>query len=490
MQSAWQDMDGQFVVSTASAPLAAGAVRHFLTSVVLDVFGDPPVVGVVDRSGRAIGLLIGTVIDCERRTVVRGRLRLDAELDGQSLDALVEDHIYALCGSFIFVLDCVGQRRIYLDASGSKPCVYDPATKRAASSAMVLLDERQYWDRLQRQLYEEFETGAAGWFTADLTAHSGLKRLVCNHYLDLRTWEVRRHWPLEPIAETRDPAAAIDGLMHRVGAAVEAMVEAGEVTLALTAGLDSRLVLASSRAVVDRVGFVTVAAPPAKLDVACARELARRHGLRHGILPYRKASDDQVQVWQVRAGHVLSGHNMTMHPSVFPLRGRYFVGGLGGEVGRGFLWLAADTETRLDAAAIVARLKLPRHPIMVEHVGAWLRPIEHFDTLLKLDLAYLELRMSSWGFADAHANPVRTEIHPMISRANFVAMLSVPPSLRRDGVVFKEAIARAWSQLLDLPINRYGDWRDVTSKGLEIFNNPVKALHKLRQLALVGARSA
>ena len=484
MQPAWQNMDGHFVVSCLDAPVAAGATRVLLDSTALDVYGDVPVIAVLDLTQKAIGYLLGTVIDPDNKTMPRCRLQLDVVLTPDNLDQIVETQIYRLAGSFLFVLDVFGHRRIYLDADGAKSCVYDPVTKRAASTVMALLDEDEYWARLDHELYQALEVGQAGWFSAGLTAHTGIKRLICNHYLDLETWGTVRHWPVAAIDPSSDPAASFDAIMGRTSATIETLANAGNVNIALTAGTDSRFILASSRDLVDRITVVTVAAPAAKLDVACASELARRLGLRHKILPYREASSERAQTWQIRAGHCISGVNMKMHPSVEPLKKSFFVGGLGGEVGRGFLWLTSDADTPIDAAGIVARLKLPRHPAVVAGVDAWLAPIAHFDTLLKLDLAYLELRMSSWGFADAYANPVRTELHPMISRANFEAMLSIPPEMRRDGSIFRDAITRAWPELMALPINKYGDWRDVRKKAFDVVADPRRAVRKVRQLLL------
>ncbi|WP_299640431.1 hypothetical protein [Devosia sp.] len=468
---------------------AAGATRHSLTSVGIDTYGDVPVTSVIDRTGQTIGLLVGTVIDIDGG-VLSGGVQFDGFATFADINEVVERCIYPLTGSFVFIVDIAGCRRIYLDADGSLSVVYDPETGRAGSTAMTLLDEGEYWQRLQTDMHGALGVGQSGWFTADITAHVGIRRLICNHCLDLDDWTAHRHWPTEPIQPATDPATVFAGVLDRVGKTVATLADAKEVSIALTAGIDSRFVLAATRSLIDRVSFVTVAAPAAKLDVVSARELAHRFGLRHDVLPYRGATPEQAEAWQIRAGHCITGANMTMHPSVEPLRGRYFVGGLGGEVGRGFLWLKADADTPIDARGIVDRLKLPRHPQVIAAVERWLEPIAHFDTLLKLDLAYLELRMSSWAFADAYANPVRTELHPMISRANFTAMLSVPPELRRSGAIFREAISRSWPELLALPINRYGDWRDASKRAIDLAANPGRAVRKIKQMVLTGPGSA
>ena len=483
MNAAWPGRDGQFLVARGETPVPPRAVRHLLASQAVDIFGDIPLVSVHEKTGRVVGALLGTPIDRETG-LLAGSLRIDQNVDPQTVEDWVERHIYSLAGSFIFILDIPGCRRIYLDADGSKSLVYDPSEKIAAATAMTMLDAPEYNDRLQTDLHHRLGVVQTGWFPAGLTAHRGISRLICNHYLDLDDWTARRHWPTEPIAPATDPAVVFDTMLARIRQMTEALQRSGPVNIALTAGTDSRFILSALRPIAETLQMVTVAARTGALDVSTARRLARAFNLRHEVLPYRGASPAQIHAWQIRAGHCITGSNMTMHPSVHPLRGTYFLGGLGGEVGRGFLWLGATAQTPIDARGIVARLKLPREPEIVEAVARWLEPIAHFDTLLKLDLAYLELRMSSWAFADSYANPVQTELHPMLSRANFTAMLSIPPEMRRDGAIFRDAIARAWPELLELPINRYGDWRDTTMRVTDIVSNPRRVARKLRQIVL------
>lgn len=482
--SKWPTKDGQFLIVAASDPISPGAERHRLTALAVDTFGQVPIIPVRDGSDRLIGAVLGTPIDLDRHELPK-RLTLSTTITAESVDTAIEAEIYRLAGSYIFVLDLDGLQRIYLDPDGSKSLVYDPATRLAGATAMTLMDEPDYYARLKLDQHRQLDVTHAGWFACGLTAHHGLFRLICNHYLDLASFEPVRHWPRAPVAPSADPAPLFDAILARIRETVEILRDGADVHVALTAGTDSRFVLSALRPLAQDIDFVTVAAPGAALDVAGARALAGRFNLRHLLLPFRRASRQQAEAWQIRAGHCVGGANMTMHPSVQPLAESFFIGGLGGEIGRGFLWLNAAPETPLDAANIIDRLKLPREPALLDAVAAWLAPIAHFDTLFLLDLAYLELRMSSWAFADAYANPVRGELHPMISRANFEAMLAVPAQMRREGTAFEDAIHRAWPDLLIFPINRYGDWRDPAKRALDILSNPRRVLRKLRQLTLL-----
>jgi hypothetical protein len=123
-------------------------------------------------------------------------------------------------------------------------------------------------------------------------------------------------------------------------------------------------------------------------------------------------------------------------------------------------------------------------------VKEWLHPLDHYDALVKLDLAYMELRMSCWGFADSYALPKQLEIHPLISRRIYCAMLSLPADMRKNNGMTLACIEREWPALLTLPINKYGDLRDTVIPIRQAIANPRSAMRKIRQLGLVASRRA
>jgi len=313
---------------------------------------------------------------------------------------------------------------------------------------------------------------------------------LCNHYLDLDHWKPVRHWPNEELTESADPGTEIATITEQVKRAIRALTNGRSAYVALTAGNETRLLLSCCRNLLQKVTFVTVAAPGAALEVVRAKELASRFKLNHQTLRYVKANKAQVELWERRAGHCISGANKTMHPSVSPLDAEFFIGGLGGEIGRGFLWLGSKRTDAIDAVEIIDRLKLARHPEVLAEVREWLQPLDHYDALVKLDLAYMELRMSCWGFADSYALPKQLEIHPLVSRQIYCAMLSLPAEMRRNNGMILSCIKREWPELLILPINRYGDLRDSVNPIRRAIANPRRALRKIRQLGLVAFRRA
>jgi hypothetical protein len=481
-----ETLAGQFLISIDAPRGADGWHCHRLDDLYLTASPATAVIPAFDGNGHKIGMLIGAPIDLEKLEVLGNEYHIDASLErSDDLNDFVERYVYNLAGSFLFVLSAMGKRRVYLDANGSLSLVYDPQSGIAGATAAAMLTQLHYRQRFRASLYKELDVDHAGWFTAGLTAHTGIQRLLCNHYLDLDSWTAYRHWPIAPINVSSDPASTFAKICDRITRSIQTYARAGQTSVALTAGNDSRLLLACCRHMRQDVSFVTVDAPGAEVDVACAARLAREFGLDHEVLPYKEASAAQADLWRLRTGHCLGGTNVWMHPSVQPLEGRCFVGGLGGEIGRGFLWLSAQHDTPLSANGLVARLKLPQNAEVVRAVETWLEPVSHYDTLFKLDLAYMELRMSCWGFADSYVKPLQNEVHPMVSRANYVDMLSIPADLRRNKDIFLDAIRHLWPDVLRAPINRFGDRRDVVAPVSAALRNPRKASKKVLQL--IGA---
>ncbi len=476
-------LDGQFVVSLEAGTHLRGWEEFQLGSLYLSLAPYTNSIAVLDSGGQRIGFLLGTPIDLEQRRVIVDDYVIPAKLDKkEDVDAFVETHIYRLTGSFLFILSTAATNRIYLDANGTISLVYDPQARVAGATAAALLTGDQYKQRFRAKLYKGLDVENAGWFTGDLTAHIGISRLLCNHYLDLDTWTSKRHWPNSPIALSPDPTSTCARIFERVRQTIEVVARAGKTSVALTAGSDSRLLLSCSRDLVRDVSFVTVEAPNADIDINCARRLAIKFSLPHQFLSYREATPAEADLWRLRTGHCVGGNNIKMHPSVRPLEGRFFVGGLGGEVGRGFLWLNAKSDTVVDTSGLVSRLKLPQVEEVLQSVENWIAPISHYDAFMKLDLAYIELRMSSWGFCDSYVKPRQRELHPMISRANYADMLSLPPEVRRKGDIYFRQIERSWKEISEIPINKYGDYRDVLTPAISAFKNPKRAYRKAVQL--------
>jgi hypothetical protein len=93
-------------------------------------------------------------------------------------------------------------------------------------------------------------------FPGERSIFKEIKHLLPNHYLNLNSGSVKRYWPnesLEPIAFNDCVAESSRILINTMKAAARRF----KLALSLTAGRDSRLILASSRQIADQIHFFT-----------------------------------------------------------------------------------------------------------------------------------------------------------------------------------------------------------------------------------------
>lgn len=418
---------------------------------------------IVTSDKRLIGSLIGRPIDHDAVRVIEGETTYSGPgPETLGFEGAFEDFIYRLSGSYLVILSIAQQ---------------------AAASTGLLLDEDGYIEQFDDDLFDALGIMGEGWFPSGLTAHKGIKRLLCNHYLDLNDFECRRHWPKADIAanvSATDAALRIAEISRR---ATEALISSGRTVSTLTGGNESRFLLAACRQQIGDMDFVTVAGRGTARDVYLAKRLAEKAGMTHTLLPIVEASETEMERWIYAAGHCISGSNMRSHPSIRQLQSyNAFVGGLGGEIGRAFFWRKGDSEhMQLTPQQVVPRFGMPGHDTVLAATEQWFASIEEFNPLLQLDLAYLELRMSAWAFAQCYAqDAIVPHIHPMIGRESFELMLGLSPEAKRDNSFILEGVRELWPERLDIPINEYGDYRDFL-RVISVSTDPVKLVRSLRK---------
>ena len=444
----------------------------------------PWISDILDGSGRKIGVFLGIGIDYKSGRLSTSPLRFDLPSEPSRRDQAVEEFLYRFGGSWLCLLAADGMERIYLDANGTLSLVYDPAGQMAASSAGLLLHDAAYTARFDGDLYAALDVAGEGWFPSGLTAHKGIERLLCNHYLDLAVFQPKRHWPATDFphdGSTEESAFKVAAIVRRQA---EALLGRGKVVVALTGGNETRFLLAAYKPLIKDLTFVTVSAPSTERDVVLAKVLAERFGLRHRLLPLQEATQAEQDAWLYATGHCVTGPNMVSHPTIRPLQREFdfFLGGLGGEIGRAFFWRGSDTAgMALPVADLVPRFGMPVAEPVNTATAQWLEGVKNFNALTQLDLAYMELRMSAWSAAQTYAQAFVNHLHPLIAREIYTLMLNLPPDAKRGNLLIKSAIEQSWPELGAIPINRYGDYRDLMHSVLRATDHK-RVAKKLRKL--------
>ena len=301
------------------------------------------------------------------------------------------------------------------------------------------------------------------------TRYENVRRLLPNHILTLPDRAPRRIFPVRPLAaRTIDEGA--DALAKAACGGVLGVAARGPVRLGLTAGWDSRVLLAASRQLVasGRLSAYVIVHPvndgPAiadTVDAEIANRLGRQLGFAVDTIRYAPTVDDALA--SALAESVTGGQpNRALITNAFLDRSTAINGNVS-EVARTYYARAAQSTAEVLAWHVYRR----PHPVAVEAYGAWLAEASPVSRALGYDiedLFYWENRMGVWGATAWTGYRVACEmVSPFSNRRLLETLLGVPARFRgrEHNPLYREAIARLWPEALSVPLNPQAKTRAI-----------------------------
>jgi hypothetical protein len=387
--------------------------------------------------------------------------------NGDVVTAFETTVIPRLAGSFILLTFGPLPPRVYLDPGGSLPLVFLAERKIAAASPALILDDAEYAERFQQDLHRAtiLDEGVGGWISGDLTAHRGVLRVLPNHFLDLVHWKAQRHWPKPEDFRSWMPfEQGVARASEALSRFTSAVARNFSVALTMTAGNDSRLLLASARNVAAQCEFVTFNHDTAKMDVDIAQALSRMAGVKHRVIQVIEADAQQQERWNRAVGDTVVEGNRASHPTLREVHSDTLLTGMYGEIGRCRLYrqdLATINSERIESDFVIERLTLPHHPLTDAAFARWFDGVRGLPNSVILDLAFLELKFGNWAMGQHPAqNALKFHFLPYAQRQVLDSFMGVDPVEKTTERLFSACIRYLWPELCSMPINRYGDYRD------------------------------
>lgn len=462
-------------------PALAGALYANIDGIVVEWGKELDCLRLRGADGELLALLVGHAYDPAARGFLDSDLALpQAACDREGLERFVD----GLSGAF-FLVTC--QRlgaRIYMDPGATLPLFWRTDSPVAGSSVVEIATDEELERNFQGELYEYCiaREGLGSWIGGDLTAYTNIRKLLPNHFLDLDNAAARRFWPREErwLALPEAVARASAELTDFTAAAADRF----DLKIALTAGYDTRLVLASSRNVSDRVEYFTLAARGSEVDRWAAATMARQLGLRHREIAMIPSTSEDLAMWDRRVGFSVFESNREQFRSVSALGPKAVVAtGMYGEVGRCRLY-RQNVETinakTITPGFVVSRLTIAAPPPVLESIAAWLDGLRGFSPSVIMDLAFLELKFGAWAMGQKPAtSQAAFTVSPMAQRAVLEAFVFTHPEDKRTTRLFEGLIVACWPEAMRQPINKYGDYRDALIP-LRKALNPVRVRRYLR----------
>ena len=303
-------------------------------------------------------------------------------------------------GTTILFSDATGFRQTfyYTDSSGRLWCASQPSV--LAELFGLCTDEC-----IERELFSipMFNHGSEYWYPGILTAYKEVSHLLPNHYLDITAKRQIRYWPRKPIT-----SISCDECIEQVSPLLRGLFRdiSNRFSLAVTvtAGLDSRLLLAASKEMRSSVHYLTHTHRTmgvSGIDIVLPSIMLPELGLRHHVIFHSEKMDpdfERIFRRNVTTARVEKGINAYAMHCHFEELGEEMVvaNGIGGEITRSFFNLPKLIPVNGNS---LARLTgMAGSPCAVEQFDMWLSDassVTHYGISV-LDLFYWEQRVGNW----------------------------------------------------------------------------------------------
>ncbi len=458
----------QFLLGPASFS-PTDSWRHFPLKHGLCLSAHPDLDVVVGSRGAVTIALLGLALDS--LSPGSSALGIVQRLAGAGPEITTTvDATRPLCGRWIVICqnsdatylftDPFGFRQVYYYSDGTRTwCGSQPEIINAVAGLTADIDTAT----LQFLLSAAYSREESAW-VGDKTIYAGCYHLMPNHYLDLKACAQVRFYPKPALSETTT-SRIIDDAAGILDGTYTAISRLGNIAQALTAGWDSRVLLAASRPFahkvqyfVDQMGIL----PEGDPDIWVPRRLGRKLGLSVAV----RDSADDLPGWLVSllAKNVTGARILPKSRMIYAqLTGGpegLRINGNGSELCRNFYdkYHRVPDGRQLDSRALAALLGYKDISYAEREIAMWRASLFLLGGCGNevLDMLYWEQRLGNWGAQyPAEQDIAVDEISPFCNRLLIETLLKAPRESRSapEYTLYQELIKAMWPEVLSVPIN-------------------------------------
>ncbi len=450
--------------------VAADEIRTESASTCLEGEGiESGSAGRVATSGMSRCALIGYIMDPERPDA--GDADILQEIARHPTPEAITRCLYPMVGRFVLIVADGDRILFFSDACALRSLFYTRRSGRLYAASQPLLLNRVV-PLVRSDRYEQYhalskrDKSGGHYIPAGSSFYEEVHHLVPNHYYDSHSGRQVRFFPHRPL-ELLNPPQAVEAYSSLLVKTMKAASQRFRLALPVTAGWDSRVLLAASRQIADRLFLHTLqyrTLTHDSDDIRVPAHMLGDLGLRHHVLDCRKPMDPEFA--KIYTSNTDYPHLEHWGAVANGMRGLYpdnyvNIKGNCAEITRCFNYkktgIHPDITSHEPLAEYVRGWK--RLPFAQVQLKQWFEgaagPVAANRYLL-LDLYYWEHRMGSWQAQNQlELDIVQETFTPFNNRKLIDIGLGVDPALRHapDYPFFRDTIAFMWETLLDYPVN-------------------------------------
>jgi hypothetical protein len=416
-------------------------------------------------------LVVGTVLDPFNNLINSDDIteKLAQKFNDSTEDFF--DYLDRLSGRFILLLKSKTKTFILQDATGTRSVFYTWQSNFVfiSSHAELLADLNCYKPSDEANRFKssiQFRDNKDSYFPGISTPYEEIKMLTPNTLLNLSAREVERFFPRENLENQEINNELIGELSDFFQSQVDLLRKDYSLSLSLTAGLDSRLSLATSKKHKDHIYFYTLTyGKNSEKDAEVARDICDELNLTHHIIPTKgKIDDGFMDLFLKNTSNMSSEFRGEIGEALYynyP-QGCLHIKSNGSEICRGYYRDIYAILPNKILGEVYAKL------YGINPQSSFVREsFEEFIEVTKLnkesiynydhyDLFYWEHRIGNWQSLCLYEWDIAQDTFiPFNNRYILTKMLSIPLKDRLSGRLYYDIIKKVWPETLTIPINPF-----------------------------------
>ncbi len=383
-------------------------------------------------------------------------------------DLLKSDYTLSLCGTFLifyfstkedalFVVgDAATQRELYYLKDNEKIIALG-ATDKVINEFFPLKEKE---DLYSKEFYNSNAFKKRKTFVCSSTNYENLYRLKPNFYLNISKCQDIRYFPFEKVKQV-----SLEEAIQRGAEIIKNYIKAAnlryQILIPVSAGWDSRLLLAASKDIQKEVTYYVLQTSPkgAKhYDIRIPRKLMLSLKLPIEIINYSKKlkqseikiAENSISFYRKENLEYIVNYFNKKHPNKITLNGNI------SEIAR----MEFDEVFNLNPKKICFLQKYPRLTYAEKQYAEWLNSnkiLFEKNGLRVLDMLYWEENCANWAAkSKTEFSTFGTEVlSPFNSRELLLLLNGINKKYRRkqNPVIYKKIIQQLWPEVLCAPVN-------------------------------------